>query len=76
MTNDLNENESQKLNRFIGEGNYWNALNFLKNIDHEKKILMIDWYFGHVYFKLHQYNQAAKHVEKFISKKKKRSFKS
>ena len=36
-----------------------------------KKILMIDWYFGHVYFKLHQYNQAAKHVEKFISKKKK-----
>ena len=36
MTNDLNENESQKLNRFIGEGNYWNALNFLKNIDHEK----------------------------------------
>ena len=71
MTNDLNENESQKLNRFIGEGNYWNALNFLKNIDHEKKILMIDWYFGHVYFKLHQYNQAAKHVEKFISKKKK-----
>ena len=71
MTNDLNENESQKLNRFIGEGNYWNALNFLKNIDDEKKILMIDWYFGHVYFKLHQYNQAAKHVEKFISKKKK-----
>ena len=70
MINDITENQSKELNKFIGEGNFWSALDFLKKIDNEKKILMIDWYLGLTYYRLHQYSKAAKHVEIFISKKK------
>ena len=70
MINDITENQSKELNKFIGEGNFWSALDFLKKIDKEKKVLMIDWYLGHTYYRLHQYIKAAKHVEIFISKKK------
>ncbi len=69
MITDLNENELHNINRLIGEGDYWKALEFLKNINKDKKTLMNDWYFGHVYFRLHKYSKAAEHVQNFISKK-------
>ena len=46
MINDITENQSKELNKFIGEGNFWSTLDFLKKIDKEKKVLMLDWYLG------------------------------
>ena len=46
MINDITENQSKELNKFIGEGNFWSALDFLKKIDKEKKNFNVRLVFG------------------------------
>ncbi len=61
----------EKITRFFNEGNYWKALDYLKETSKQKKHILSDWYLGNVYFKLHQYSKALEHILNFISVKKK-----
>ena len=63
--------DQEKITRFFNEGNYWEALNYLKENSKQEKHILSDWYLGNVYFKLHQYSKALEHVLNFISVKKK-----
>ena len=63
--------DQEKITRFFNEGNYWEALNYLKENSKQEKHILSDWYLGNVYFKLHQYSKALEHILNFISVKKK-----
>ena len=61
----------EKITKFFNEGNYWEALDYLKENSKQKKHILSDWYLGNAYFKLHQYSKALEHILNFISVKKK-----
>ena len=63
----------EKITKFFNEGNYWEALDYLKENSKQEKHILSDWYLGNVYFKLHQYSKALEHILNFISVKKKDS---
>ena len=63
--------DQEKITRLFNEGNYWEALNYLKENSKQEKHILSDWYLGNVYFKLHQYSKALEHILNFISVKKK-----
>ena len=63
--------DQEKITHFFNEGNYWEALDYLKENTKQKNHILSDWYLGNVYFKLHQYSKALEHILNFISVKKK-----
>ncbi len=63
--------DQEKITQFFNKGNYWEALDYLKENAKQKKHILFDWYLGNVYFKLHQYSKALRHILNFISVKKK-----
>ena len=68
MINDITENQSKELNKFIGEGNF-GLVRFFKKIDKEKS------FNDRLVFRLYLLSitsiyQSVKHVEIFISKKR------
>ena len=63
--------DQEKITNYFNEGNYWAALDYLKEISNPKKHILIDWYLGNAYFRLHKYSQALEHILNFISFKKK-----
>ena len=63
--------DQEKITRFFNEGNYWEALDYLKANSKKTKHILTDWYLGNIYFKLHQYSKSLEHTLDFISVKKK-----
>ena len=63
--------DQEKITQFFNEGNYWEALDYLKENSKQINHILSDWYLGNVYFKLHQYSNALEHILNFISVKKK-----
>ena len=63
--------DQEKITNFFNEGNYWKALDYLKENSKQKNHILSDWYLGNVYFKLHHYSKALEHILNFISLKKK-----
>ena len=57
--------------QFFNQGNYWAALDYLKQNSKRINHVLFDWYLGNVYFKLHRYSNALEHILNFISVTKK-----
>ncbi len=63
--------DQEKISRFFNEGNYWEALDYLKEISKQNNHILSNWYLANIYFKLHHYTKALEHILSFISVKKK-----
>ena len=63
--------DQEKITQFFNQGNYWAALDYLKQNSKQINHVLFDWYLGNVYFKLHRYSNALEHILNFISATKK-----
>jgi tetratricopeptide (TPR) repeat protein len=62
----IDENKINDVVKFLKEGNFHQALNYLKKLEEDNNHFIIHWYLGHTYFKLHCYSAAVEHIKKSI----------
>ena len=68
-----NENFQAKIDEALTsfkKANYEKSIQILKNLEQSKKHFLINWYLGHSYFRLNDYQSAIENIEKSIKLKK------
>ncbi len=68
-----NENFQAKIDEALTsfkKANYEKSIQKLKNLEQSKKHFLINWYLGHSYFRLNDYQSAIENIEKSIKLKK------
>lgn len=65
----LGNKEISSVTKLIKLGKYHEALQGLKLLNKKFNHFLINWYLGHVYFKLHNYSEAENYIKKSINLK-------
>ena len=65
----LGDKEINSVTKLIKLGKYHEALQELKLLNKKFNHFLINWYLGHVYFKLHNYSEAENYIKKSINLK-------